>query len=195
MKLFLEIFFGVCTSLPIALLIYDYTVKGRIRIKKDYLSIHNEKEKYRYKITVFNKGRRTIEDLICLITIHNLTQNDIVDESKRDLYLISQKNFIPIKNEYIIWDTYEKSVNLHPKQYIDIDILHYDKRKRTIEIPSEFGYTRTNKNHEIISKSRTLITNIKLYDAEITFYGKDYKSRKIKFRIIPNQNLDIQIMY
>ena len=184
-KLFFDTFLGSSATVALFSFLFILIVKGRVTIPKDFDCQH----KNRHRIRVKNNGLKSLKNLTCYITFINLKERDLgVDTCFK--YLISNGNFVKVEKELIIWDNGEVKFDLHPKQSIDIDILHFDKTKNTITIPSEHGYT----NKFEYEKPRMAITKLKEYLFYIILCADDYCSREYHFKLKPNSmNTDIKL--
>lgn len=185
-----EIFSGSGAALALVGGVYYWIVKGRVKIPKNFDNTHIDSNTCRHRIKVINNGFKTLHELTPYITFINLKSEDLEGNNQHH-YLISPENYIPIEQEVIIWDIGTSSVNLHPKQQMDVDLLHFQKGSKAIIIPSEQGYTRIN-NEKIETKARAKIGKLKEYQFYIEFYAEDFKSAKFFFRIDPNkENTDV----
>jgi len=182
----LEIFLGSGAALALGGSIYYWIIKGRIKIPKNFDNPHIDSDTSRHRIRVINRGFKTLHDLTPYITFINLESDDLADDIHQH-YLISHENYVPIEQEVIIWDVGKPSMNLHPKQEIDVDLLHFKKNSKAIIIPSEQGYTRIH-NGNVETKTRAKIEKLKEYQFYLEFYAEDYRSKKFFFRIYPNKD-------
>ncbi len=165
-------FFSFLITGVLLYILYDFFTKGKIKIPTKFDISHNK----RHRIKIVNKGRRTLQGLTSYITFINLERSDL-DEN--GIYFISPQNYIPIERELIIFDNGNTSIDLNPKQEIDVDLLHFENNK--IIIPSEKCYTNQESND---TKSRVGIKNIeKTYQIYLEFFALNYNSVFILFAI------------
>lgn len=184
-----QIIIGSGAALALASGIYVWLIKGRVKIPITFDNPHTAERYSRHRIRVYNKGFKTLQRLVCYISFIDLTPSDIENSESEyaNHYLVSSGNYVPIVDELLIWDTGESTFDLHPKQSVDVDLLHYDKNQQYIVIPSEQGYTKL-EGEKPVKKARVRIVNIKEYNFRIKFCALDYHSKEYRFKLKPSSD-------
>lgn len=190
LKQALNILIGSGAAIALASGVYVWLLKGRIKIPKDFDNAHTDPKSSRHRIRVINKGFKTLVGLVCYISIVDIMPSDIENEKSdfADYFLISSENYVPVCKELIIWDTGQPTFDLHPKQCVDVDLLHYDRINKAIIVPSEQGYTKLDDRGKPRTRARVRITTLREYTIKVKLCAVDYHSKEYAFKIRPNQD-------